>query len=81
MKRTPKPNNLQGGASYINRLNKIKVLNIIRTTENLNKENLLGQYDDDEPSKNYLDFDGFINYVTKRKKQFWGTACRSIHPC
>jgi len=39
------------GAKYINRLNKIKVLNIIRTTENLNKENLLGQYDDEEASK------------------------------
>jgi glucokinase-like ROK family protein len=40
MKRTMKSNNSSGAASYINRLNKIKVLNIIRTTENLSRANI-----------------------------------------
>jgi len=40
MKRTMKSNNSSGGASYINRLNKIKVLNLIRTTENLSRADI-----------------------------------------
>jgi glucokinase-like ROK family protein len=35
-----KSNNSSGGASYINRLNKIKVLNISRTTENLSRADI-----------------------------------------
>jgi len=40
MKRTMKSNNSSGGASYVNRLNKIKVLDIIRTTEKLSRADI-----------------------------------------
>jgi glucokinase-like ROK family protein len=40
MKRTMKSSNPSGGASYVNRLNKIKVLDIIRTTEKLSRADI-----------------------------------------
>lgn len=40
MKRTVKSSNPSGGASYVNRLNKIKVLDIIRTTEKLSRADI-----------------------------------------